>query len=109
MPTKPPDPGLLEMWSHEIAAFFGALVSLAMVKGSPVTRVVMATCGFIMSIYLAGWVARITGLPHGGAGFLVGLFGMAVASRVWEGIQAVPIAEFWTRLFNRIFGDGGPK
>ena len=35
------------------------------------------------------------GIPEGLSGFLLGLFGMAIASRFWEWIQTTPIAGVW--------------
>ena len=35
------------------------------------------------------------GIPEGFCGFLIGLFGMAIASRMWEWIQSTPVAALW--------------
>ncbi len=80
------------------AGVLGACASLAFLRGSWPERIAMAIGGSVVSYYAAPWMAGTTGLPQGLAGFLLGLFGMAVCGKVWEAIQAAPLGEAWTAV-----------
>ena len=67
-----------------LAGVIGALVSMRFLKGPLLGKLVMACGGAAFSFFAAEWVSAKTSLPEGLAGFLLGLFGMSVLSRIWE-------------------------
>ena len=99
----------IDAWFAKLAGVVGAALSLRFVAGTWPERVTMAIGGAVVSYYAAPWVSNGLGIPEGLSGFLLGLFGMAVISKVWEAIQLTPIAEAWTGLIaaarKRLGGD----
>ncbi|GGX11068.1 hypothetical protein GCM10007242_16380 [Pigmentiphaga litoralis] len=91
----------------KLAGVAGALVSMRYLQGSLLARISMAASGSLVSYYAAPHVAHLTGMPEGLTGFLLGVFGMAIVSRAWEGVQAVPIALMWQAVIDRIRGRTG--
>lgn len=79
----------------KLAGVAGALVSMRFLQGTWPQRVSTAICGALISFYAAPYVAGRVGIPEGLSGFLMGLFGMAIASRLWEWVQTTPIAGVW--------------
>jgi len=73
----------------------GAALSYFFTTGDPGRRVVMAIGGAVMSYYAAKPAAAWLGSVDlvGLAGFVFGLFGMAVAAKVYEGMAAVSAGE----------------
>jgi hypothetical protein len=69
----------------------GAIVALRWIVGSPAQRVASVLGGASASYYGAHHVSGMLGTDDGFAGFLVGLFGMAVASKCFEAIQVMNI------------------
>lgn len=84
-----------------LAGLLGAAVSMRFIQGTWIERVTLAAGGAALSYYASPWLASKTGMPEGLTGFLVGLFGMALASKAWEVIQASPVAEFWRLALKR--------
>lgn len=84
----------------KLAGVAGALVSMQFLQGTRTAKFLMAVCGSILSYYLTPYVSTKLGLPEGPAGFLLGLFGMAVASRAWQFVNETPIASIWKSLLN---------
>ena len=82
-------------WAVKLAGLAGAAVSMNFIKGTLPRRLTLAVCGAIVSNYTSEWIAHKTGLPVGMAGFLLGLFGMAIVSRGWEFVEATPIGALW--------------
>lgn len=78
-----------------IAGVAGAIVSLRFVQGSALERVSMCVGGAALSYYATTPVAAWVGVPdaEGLVGFLIGLFGMAIMAKVYEGIQASSAGE----------------
>jgi hypothetical protein len=76
------------------AGIAGACISLAYMKGPLYMRLTNAVGGAIVSLYATPWAALKTGAPEGLAGFLLGLFGMAI-------IEATPVKEVWTSLLSK--------
>jgi hypothetical protein len=104
------DPTAVDALLTKLAGVAGAAASLAFLRGSWPERIAMALGGSVVSYYAAPWMSAVTGLPQGLAGFLLGLFGMAVCAKVWEGIQAAPLGEAWTTVLDaarRRLGGGG--
>jgi hypothetical protein len=79
----------------KLAGVAGALVSMRFLQGSFMERLTLAAGGAALSYYAGPHVSIKTGLPLGLAGFLIGMFGMAVLSKVWEWIQTTPVAVVW--------------
>ncbi len=77
------------------AGVAGALVSMRFLQGTWPQRLSTAFCGALLSYYVAPYVSMRIGIPEGFCGFLIGLFGMAIASRMWEWIQSTPVAALW--------------
>jgi hypothetical protein len=77
----------------KLAGVMGALVSMRFLKGPVVSRLVMAAGGALFSWYAAEYVSSRTSLPEGLAGFLLGLFGMSILSRIWDWIQTTSITD----------------
>lgn len=84
----------------KLAGVAGAVVSMRFVQGTWIERLFMAIGGATLSYFAAPYLAAKSGLPEGLSGFLLGLFGMAVASRIWEWIQTTPITEVWGIALN---------
>ena len=80
----------------------GAVLSLNFVKGTWPERITMAIGGAIVSLYVTPFAAQKTSLPESLAGFLLGMFGMAITAKVWELIQATPISDLWVATINAI-------
>lgn len=78
-----------------IAATAGALVSLRFVTGTIPERICMCVGGAALSYYASTPAAMWMGAPNaeGLVGFLLGLFGMAIAAKVYEGIMALDAAK----------------
>ncbi len=96
---SPPEPSLsLDAAFAKLGGVAGAALSLAFLRGTWPERVAMAIGGSVVSYYAAPWMSGVTGLPQGLAGFLLGLFGMALCGKVWEGIQVLPLAEMWSAV-----------
>lgn len=90
------------------AGLAGALVSMHFLQGTWPARLSMAASGCLFSFFASPYLSQKTGLPEGLSGFLLGLFGMAVVSRVWEWVQTTPVAAIWQALLSRINKrDGG--
>jgi hypothetical protein len=71
----------------------GALVALRWIAGTPIQRIAAVIGGSGTSYYGGDYVAAITGAHLGFAAWLLGLFGMAVAHKLFEGIAAMNIGD----------------
>ncbi len=91
-----------DAWAVKLAGLVGAVVSMQFLQGSWPARVNLALSGAAISYFAAPYLSAKIGLPEGLTGFLLGLFGMAVASRVWEWIQTTPVAELWQLLLAKL-------
>lgn len=92
--------------ASRFAGVLGALVSMRYLSGSWPAKVSMALSGAVLSYYASPHIAERIGVPEGLAGFLLGLFGMAVVSRAWEAVQAFPTAALWQAVIDRVRGRG---
>lgn len=81
-------------WAAKLAGVAGAFVSMRFLQGTRGERLMMAVSGAMLSFYAAPFAAHKLGMPEGLAGFLLGMFGMAIASRVWEWIKTTPLSIF---------------
>lgn len=91
-----------EAWAAKLAGLAGAVVSMQFLQGSWLARINLAASGAAISYFAAPYLSARIGLPEGLTGFLLGLFGMAVASRVWEWIQTTPVSELWQLLLSKL-------
>lgn len=87
-----------------LAGVAGALVSMRFLQGTRTERISMAASGSVAAYYASPYLAELTGIPEGFMGFLVGVFGMAIAARIWEAVQAFPIAATWQAVIDRVRG-----
>jgi hypothetical protein len=79
----------------------GALVALRWISGTPMQRVTSFAGGVSAAYYGAPHVANLLGVETGLAGFLVGLFGMAIAAKVFEAIVSLNISAVVARLLRK--------
>lgn len=86
----------------KLAGVAGAIVSMRFLQGTFIERSTMAVSGAVLSYFMSPYISMKTGLPEGFCGFLLGVFGMAVVSRVWEVIETTPIGEFWEIVLTRL-------
>lgn len=108
-----------EQVAIKLSGFVGALVSMRYLKGTLGERASMAAAGTALSFYASPYVSRISGLPEGFTGFLLGLFGMAMVSITWDWLQQAPVGSWvnraveawlamWLAVWARV-GKGGKK
>ena len=69
----------------------GALVSLRFVQGTWLEKLIMLVGGSALSLVGTGPTANWLGMQsaEGLVGFLLGLFGMAIVSKVYDAIQLI--------------------
>lgn len=78
----------------------GSLVSMLFIKDVWPRRVAMFAAGAALSIFGTPWASRVTGLDIGFAGFVLGLFGMAIVAKLfqfWEKFELGAILVEWAR------------
>lgn len=90
-----------EVWKS-LPGALGALFALPWMQGSVWQRLAAFGGGVAASRYAGDWLARSMTIDVGLAGFLVGLFGMAIAAKVFEGIAAVVPAKLVERVLRRL-------
>jgi len=91
----------------KVAGLAGAVVSMHFMQGTWPARVGMAVSGMVISYFGSPYLSTRTGLPEGLSGFLLGLFGMAIVSRLWDWWEAFPVAAMWQAILSRISKNGG--
>lgn len=79
----------------------GALVALRWMPGTPFQRLTSFVGGSAASYYGTEYLARALELAPGFAGFLFGLFGMAIASKAFEAIDGLRIGRRIEKLLDR--------
>jgi hypothetical protein len=79
----------------------GALVALRWVGGTPWQLCAAFVGGASASYYGTPHLVSWSGANPGLAGFLIGLFGMAIAARVFDGLAAVPTARVVDALLRK--------
>lgn len=79
----------------------GAIVALRWISGPPLQRIFSLIGGIGASYYGSGYVAKMMGGDAGLAGFMIGLFGMAAASKVFDGLAALNPKEFIDRVLRK--------
>lgn len=95
------DPSTVELFFMKAAAgAVGAAVSLKFIVGSVPARVLMFLGGSAASYYGGEWFAGRVGMSGsvGFACFLLGLFSMPLASRVYEAISLIDVPSLMSRV-----------
>lgn len=90
----------------KLAGVLGALVSMRFLQGSWLERLSLAIGGAVLSYFASPYVAERLSMPEGLTGFLLGLFGMAIASKAWETLQLFPMSALWQAVIDRVRGRG---
>ena len=81
-----------------VPGVLGAVVALRWISGTPLQRIAAVLGGSGTSYYGGDYVADITGVHPGFAAWMIGLFGMAVAHKMFEAITAMNIGERLDRI-----------
>lgn len=95
--------------AKQAAGPLGAAGAMLFMKGSWVQRLGMFIPGAALSYYGAHTLSQTVGLEEGLAGFLLGLFGMAIVAKVfetWEQLQLGPLITKWISKLLRIDKEG---
>ena len=79
----------------------GALVALRWMPGTPLQRLSSFVGGSAASYYGTDHLAHLIDVSPGLTGFLLGLFGMAVASKVFEAIDGLRVGRRVEKLLDR--------
>lgn len=87
-----------------VAGVTGSFVSLSYVKGNYVERISMGIGGAALSYYATSPVSNWVGVPdtEGLVGFMIGLFGMAIMSKVYEVILMADAKQIAADVWERI-------
>lgn len=80
----------------------GSLVALRWIVGTPLQRITAVLGGSSGAYYGTPYMATVLGTDHGLTGFLLGLFAMAIAAKVFEGLMAMNLGERFDRLLTRL-------
>jgi hypothetical protein len=78
----------------------GSFVSMLFLRDSWPRRIALFLAGAVLAYYGTPWAVAFVGLDPGFAGFLLGLFGMAVIARMfesWEELEFTSIVRDWVR------------
>lgn len=76
-----------------LPGFLGSVFALLWIKGPWPRRMSMVGLGAVMSTYGGAWMAALTGLNEGFAGFLMGLFGVAVVDSIFKSWAELGLTE----------------
>ncbi len=76
----------------------GAIIALRWVPGTPMQRLAAVVGGAAAGYYGSPLLQRWAGIDHGLAGFLIGLFGMAMASRMFEALTVINLPKIIERI-----------
>jgi len=106
--SDPPSVGF-ELYKF-LAGVLGAVVSMRFIVGTVIQRLLMLLGGSALSYFASDhvikWVADEKAL--GLAGFLIGLFGMVLASKLFEGINSLNMTkifgDLWTSFKKKFLG-----
>lgn len=79
----------------------GALVALRWVSGTPLQRLAAVIGGSGTSYYGGEYAASITGVNTGFAAWMIGLFGMAIAHKMFEAISNMNIGARLDKIFTK--------
>lgn len=94
------------MDTQEIArhapGLLGAITATLWIKDTWPRRIAYVVAGAAASHYAAPQVAGWTGTDIALAGFLVGLFSMAVAAKVFETVESVKASDLVDRILRKV-------
>jgi hypothetical protein len=76
-----------------VPGVLGAIVALRWISGTPMQRIAAVIGGSGTSYYGGDYVAEVTGAHVGLAAWLLGLFGMALAHKLFEALAAMNLGE----------------
>jgi hypothetical protein len=79
----------------------GAVVALRWIVGTPLQRVTALLGGSAASYYGTAHLAALMGTDAGLTGFLIGLFGMAVAAKCFEVLHLIDPGRVLDKLLSR--------
>lgn len=94
-PDLPPDA------AKALPGAVGAIVALRWLPGPPLQRAFAFIGGTGASYYGGEHASSLLSAPAGLTGFLIGLFGMAVAAKVFEAIEQIKVGEIIARFLRR--------
>jgi len=85
-----------------VSGIAGSFVSIRFVQGTWFERLIMCIGGSALSYYATSPVAVWVGLPNaeGLVGFLIGLFGMSIAAKIYEVIAFLDAQKAATELWD---------
>lgn len=100
--------------SDAVPGFVGSLVALTFLSGSWKMRLTMVAGGSALSYYATPPINAWFHVPNaqGLIGFAIGLFGMAIISKLHEMIQAIKatdLAQSVTDRLRKMIGGGNPS
>lgn len=95
-----------DAFAAKFAGVLGAAVSMRYLQGSWPARLSMAFSGSLVAFYASPYLSLMLDIPEGLAGFLTGMFGMAIVSRAWDAVQAAPVGALWQAVTDRVRGKG---
>ncbi len=84
-----------------VPGFLGSLVALRWIPGSPLQRVSAIFGGSAASYYCAEFLTLVLGTDRDLTAFLVGLFGMALAAKVFETLAVIDFQKIVDKLLQR--------
>jgi hypothetical protein len=82
----------------------GSLSALLWLKGSWPLRIGYFCAGTVFALYGSPLVSSMFSMDRGLAGYVLGMFGMALAAKGFELIEAIDVRSLIKRLFNKFFG-----
>jgi hypothetical protein len=79
----------------------GSLVALRWIVGTPLQRMTAVLGGSSAAYYGTPYMGNVLGTDHGLTGFLLGLFAMAIAAKIFDMLAALSLSERVDRLLTR--------
>jgi hypothetical protein len=93
-----------------LAGVLGSVVSMRFIVGTILQRMLMLIGGSALSYFASDYVVHWVGNEKslGLAGFLIGLFGMVIASKLFEGINSLNMTkifgDLWSSFKKKVLG-----
>ena len=82
--------------------FLGALTAVFLLRDTWFRRALLLLSGWGASIVMGSHVALWLSMDAEPAGYLTGLFSMAIAAKVFEIVDSVPTTDLWARILKRV-------
>jgi hypothetical protein len=96
------DPQEINNFSRSASGLMGSVAAMLWIRDTWPRRVGYVLAGAMASHYAAPHLARWSSTDEALAGFLVGLFSMALAAKVFETLEAMQASQLLDRLLRRI-------